>query len=571
MMRRNATLAAVCFALLWLNGCSDGPYRDFMYPAQTVNGQSYIVIWTLPALDPGSRGTFRIHRCVSPDFSTWQPLDDKRPGPVYGTFVYRDQAGEQLGLFHEKRASLWRFDQSEAKIDTLVLPADWIAETGAQLEENLYLFGGDMDEKQGRETGIWKGRLSVALYDGKAFSVLEPGPVFTAGKDGSFSLQAVAHKDKIHVFWRCVQANESLDLEPTLSFTGPLLMATFDGLAFEQEVREFADLPKGHVEVWSDGQTLHAVVQPQEATSGRTPQPRLFTLDLDGKAREESMVPFQAPMSLHFKYFNITRLNADGRTAFLRSNSQEFEVWEPASGRWTMRPEPTGLPRQEMMFLLLSLLFLCVGLVAMGVGMAIRRRRQMHWVLERLRPQDVLAPLSLRISAYLMDVGVVIALTLGFCALTGLQAPRWSQFFFGLDVVPSYVGVYLVYFTLAEWRLGRTPGKWLLGLQVVTDQGEPLTLWSAFVRNLVGFFERHIAPAAVIAVLMTPRAQRVGDLMGRSLVVQRVAFARYREQRQRADAEKAQAVEKARSDEPDDPPAAAPDEESSTSNGDTKA
>lgn len=550
-MKRFLTTCLMSCALLSLAGCNF--YRDTMLPAQTVNGKAYIVLSTRDAMSADDLGLFQVYRSSAPDFSAWQALDDKRTGPVFGTFVYKNDSGERLGLFHRQRISLWSFDGDKVEVETLVLPFKWLAETSAQLGDTLYVFGGKLDLQQARETRVWKGRLAASCYDDSEFVELKLGPVFQAGPGGAFQMQAVAHQGKILVFWRKAQVKGQIDRE--VSYAGPLLMATFDPKnkehEFGHEVVEFPGLPQGHVEVWSDGTELQAVVQPQEMGSGRTPQLKLFGLTVGGEAHEKPMALYEAPMRLHFKFFNVTRLNTEGRMAFIRSNTQEFEVWEPVSGSWRVNHKPAGLPRQQLMSLLWLMMVLCVSLVAMGVGMAIRRRRQMRWVLQKLRPQDVLAPLSLRISAYLIDLAMVVGLTMTLCAATGLKRPSWLGVFMEFQIAEVYAAVYVAYLTVTEWQLGRTLGKWLLGIQVVTDQGDPPTLWASFVRNLIGFFERHLPPAAIIAVLLTPRAQRLGDLMGRTLVVQRVAFERYREQRRQADAEKARAeAEKCGEDEP---------------------
>jgi uncharacterized RDD family membrane protein YckC len=535
MSRLPAPVFAALGVLLLCSGCGgEGPYRNSLLQAQTVNGQTCVVLMTRPALaGPEDQGVFRIYRSTSPDYLNWKALDDDRTGPVYGTFAFKEPDGERLGLFHPQRVSFWKLNEDKVDVETKNLPFKWIAETGVQLVDTLYLFGGKEDDRRPDEPATW--RLVAACYDGKEFRELDPGPVFKPGLHG-FSLQAVAHQGKILLFWRSADEGGPIDLEPPVSYIGPLRMAAFDGLSFEfePEVRQFAGLPHGHVEVWSDGTDLKAVVQPQDTGTGRTPQLKLFTLGLSGTVREEIHVPYEAPMGLHFKYFCVTRLPGEGRTTFLRSNSQEFEVWESVSGAWRVQTQPVGLPQQQLMSLLLMVMVMCVSLVAMGVGMAIRRRRQMQWVLQRLRPQDVVAPVSLRMSAYLVDLALLVGLTHAFCTVTGIPVPRWSQIFLAFRIVPVFGLLYLLYFTLAEWQLGRTLGKWLLGIQVVTDQGDPPTLWAAFVRNLIGFFERLMVLPAIVAILLTPRAQRIGDLLSRTIVVQRAAFNRYRGERLQA-------------------------------------
>lgn len=561
MKRRLCLIPVFCGALVLLSGCGggDGPYRNQLFQAQRVNGQTYVVLLTRPALpEPGDRGLFRIYRSGGPDGLIWQPLDENRMGPVFGTISIKESTGERLGLFHEQRVSLWTLNEDAVEVETRNLPIQWIAETGAQLDEKTYLFGGRVERQAGDEKAVW--RLAAARDEGKEFKELDPGPIFKPGPQGMFSLQAVAHQGRIFIFWRSASGAGPLDFEPPVAFVGPLKMVAFDGQNFGQEVHSFADLPLGHVEVWSDGTDLRAVVQTQEAGTARTPPLRVFTLGLSGTSREEIHMPLDAPLSLHFKYFDVTRLPGDGRSLYLRSNSQDFEVWESVGGAWRVQPA-TGLPRQQLMSLLLMAMGMCVCLIAMGVGMAIRRRRQMHWVLQRLRPQDVLAPVSMRISAYLIDLCFVAVLTYAICTATGAALPGWSMVFVNFDIVPSFGLLYLSYFVLTEWRLGRTPGKWLLGIQVVSDQGDPLTLWSAFVRNLIGFFERPMVLPAIVAIVLTPRAQRIGDLLSRTMVVQRAAFLRYREERQRAQVGKAEAEQCSPAGSPSDPPAPRKDDD----------
>ena len=71
-----------------------------------------------------------------------------------------------------------------------------------------------------------------------------------------------------------------------------------------------------------------------------------------------------------------------------------------------------------------------------------------------------------------------------------------------------------VYFVGSEYFWQATPGKWLVGLQVVTLGGKPASLTPVIVRNalrvidgLPGFYF-----VGLLAIGVTGRAQRVGDL-----------------------------------------------------------
>jgi len=75
----------------------------------------------------------------------------------------------------------------------------------------------------------------------------------------------------------------------------------------------------------------------------------------------------------------------------------------------------------------------------------------------------------------------------------------------------------------ALWR-GRTPGKAVMGLRVVRDDGGPIRFRHAFVRGLVGVvvdrpgFSSGLL--ALVPMLATRRSKRLGDLAAGTVVVQ---------------------------------------------------
>jgi uncharacterized RDD family membrane protein YckC len=442
-----------------------------------------------------------------------------------------------LGLLHEGRATLCRFVEGGIECETRLLPFGWIAETGAQQGEKLYVFGGAFDEPRGGGAKP-AGRVAAAVFDGNRFVELDAqGPDLAAGPRGEFWIQAVAHAGRICVFWRSAETIPSLDLEAPVAFTGPLRMVGFDGMAFGSEVREFAGLPPGQPEVWSAGGRLRVAVQPQERGFAHDPPLRLFTLNPDGQTAEDSLPAPRRTPALRIKFFAVTRLPVEDREVFLRSNSQRFELWEATAAGWSVQRRLHGLPEFSLESFFLGTLGLSVALVATGLGLAFRRRRQMRLVLEKLRPQDVCAPISFRVAAYMVDVLLLALLTEGAFFLRGQAGPRWTMVWMNFEFLTIYSAAYMLYLPLAEWRFGASLGKWLLGLRVVMADGGKPTLWSAFARNLIGFFERHFLLAAFVALpamLFTPRRQRVGDLLARTYVVQKEAFDRYQREREEA-------------------------------------
>ncbi len=112
----------------------------------------------------------------------------------------------------------------------------------------------------------------------------------------------------------------------------------------------------------------------------------------------------------------------------------------------------------------------------------------------------------------------------------GLDAPE--QFF---SEMPKWtlalliIGVFLIfasYFILFEWLWnGQTPGKRLLRLRVIREDGRPLTLWEAITRNLLRIcdaipgFVLPVYSVGLIAIFLSNRDQRLGDIFAGTVVI----------------------------------------------------
>jgi uncharacterized RDD family membrane protein YckC len=105
---------------------------------------------------------------------------------------------------------------------------------------------------------------------------------------------------------------------------------------------------------------------------------------------------------------------------------------------------------------------------------------------------------------------------------------------FGLGVSPSgsalgdagrVLGLFAVFWgyniAFEVLNSGRTPGKTLIGIRVVLESGAPVTFAQSAVRNVLRVID--ILPGTylvgVIAILVTRRNQRLGDLAAGTLVV----------------------------------------------------
>jgi uncharacterized RDD family membrane protein YckC len=134
-------------------------------------------------------------------------------------------------------------------------------------------------------------------------------------------------------------------------------------------------------------------------------------------------------------------------------------------------------------------------------------------ILLELRP----AGLSARFYAFLLDW--LIRLMVAYAALIA-----------AIFVGDFGIGFWLVLYFLLEWfypvvfelsRAGATPGKSVVGLKVVMDNGLPITPAASFTRNLlrVADFLPFLFGAAIVSMLLRRDCKRLGDLAAATLVV----------------------------------------------------
>lgn len=117
----------------------------------------------------------------------------------------------------------------------------------------------------------------------------------------------------------------------------------------------------------------------------------------------------------------------------------------------------------------------------------------------------------------LFIVGYVIALATGATTAGG----------FSLRGGPAFVwfGIALAYYVVMEALSGATLGKRAMGLKVVKEGGEPLDWQASVVRNLLRIVDGlFLYLVGAIAVWVSKKRQRLGDMAAHTLVVKARAF-----------------------------------------------
>ncbi len=106
-----------------------------------------------------------------------------------------------------------------------------------------------------------------------------------------------------------------------------------------------------------------------------------------------------------------------------------------------------------------------------------------------------------RIAAYLIDSITILAYLAAFTGIvlvTGLSLDMFGRLGQWVAIAVGVTLPVIVFFSMAEWLMGRSPGKWALGLEVRTQSSDmrPAFL-PALLRNGVKFLPWEIAHAGI--------------------------------------------------------------------------
>jgi len=159
---------------------------------------------------------------------------------------------------------------------------------------------------------------------------------------------------------------------------------------------------------------------------------------------------------------------------------------------------------------------------------------------ERVELEFALASIGNRFLAVLLDHLIQFLLILSVLLTVDALSKSGTQFFrdlFSKDIseAPNWIlaiGILFLfflfsgYFAFFEWFWsGQTPGKKLMRLRVIREDGRPITLWEALVRNvlrIVDAFPGFVVPLyslGLICIFLNSRDQRVGDLFAGTVVI----------------------------------------------------
>lgn len=143
---------------------------------------------------------------------------------------------------------------------------------------------------------------------------------------------------------------------------------------------------------------------------------------------------------------------------------------------------------------------------------------------ENLELTYALSGAGSRATAYLADLLILtFSIQLAQNALVALLAlPLPPQWIAGISAMLGF-SIINSYFILFEWLSnGQTPGKRMLGIRVIRQEGYALGFIDVLLRNLMRFVD--FLPAfygvGMASLVLTTRCQRLGDLVAGTIVVQ---------------------------------------------------
>jgi uncharacterized RDD family membrane protein YckC len=133
----------------------------------------------------------------------------------------------------------------------------------------------------------------------------------------------------------------------------------------------------------------------------------------------------------------------------------------------------------------------------------------------------VYASAGARVIAYIIDailagIAAFILVVVGVVIDAAMDSSGFTILMYLTALVASFV-----FFIGFEATSGATPGKRLLGIKVVKDDGSPMDWGAAIIRNLlriVDYLPFWYLLGFLLVVFQT-RKQRIGDMAARTLVV----------------------------------------------------
>jgi uncharacterized RDD family membrane protein YckC len=149
-------------------------------------------------------------------------------------------------------------------------------------------------------------------------------------------------------------------------------------------------------------------------------------------------------------------------------------------------------------------------------------RVPLHFALASIGNRFLACAVDHGLQAFAMLLVGLVFLWTGYGTRLGDRVSQMPKWLLAAVIVLVFV-LWSGYFAIFEWLWnGQTPGKRMLRLRVIREDGRPVTVWEAAARNLLRVFDMMPFPfysIGLVSVFMSSRDQRVGDFVAGTVVV----------------------------------------------------
>jgi uncharacterized RDD family membrane protein YckC len=149
-------------------------------------------------------------------------------------------------------------------------------------------------------------------------------------------------------------------------------------------------------------------------------------------------------------------------------------------------------------------------------------RVPLHFALASIGNRFLACAVDHGLQVFTIVLIVLVSLWTGYLSRVGDRLADFPKWLLAALIILVFV-LWSGYFAIFEWLWnGQTPGKRLLKLRVIREDGRPVTIWEASARNLLRLFDMMPFPfysIGLVSVFMSSRDQRVGDFVAGTVVV----------------------------------------------------
>jgi uncharacterized RDD family membrane protein YckC len=149
-------------------------------------------------------------------------------------------------------------------------------------------------------------------------------------------------------------------------------------------------------------------------------------------------------------------------------------------------------------------------------------RVPLHFALASIGNRFLACAVDHALQVFTMLLVALVFLWTGYWAHLGDRVSQMPKWLLAAVIILVFV-LWSGYFAVFEWLWnGQTPGKRMLRLRVIREDGRPVTLWEAAARNLLRVFDMMPFPfysIGLVSVFISDRDQRVGDFVAGTVVV----------------------------------------------------